>query len=65
MMIEDLIKRKEELYSPIHQQIMMTDDKKDVLLLAINMLESSTRIFLDEYGVEGTKCIIDDMMKKF
>jgi hypothetical protein len=65
MILEDLIKRKEELYSPIHQQIMMTDDKKDVLLLAINMLDSSIKIFLNEYGVEGTKCILDDMMKKF
>lgn len=65
MNIEELLKRKEELFKPIHHQILMTDNKTDVLLLATNMCESSLRIFLEAYGYEGTKAIVDDMFNKF
>jgi len=63
--MEELIKRKEELFKPIHQQILMTDDNKDVILLAVNMCESSIKIFLDNYSLEDTKSIINDMLNKF
>lgn len=64
-MMEELIKRKEELFKPIHQQILMTDDNTDVILLAVNMCESSIKIFLDNYSLEDTKAIINDMLDKF
>lgn len=63
--MEELIKRKEELFKPIHQQILMTDDNTDVILLAVNMCESSIKIFLDNYSLEDTKAIINDMLDKF
>lgn len=62
--LEHLIKRKEELYGPIHQQILMTDTKTDVILLAVNMCESSLRIFMEEYGYVSTKSIVEDMINK-
>jgi hypothetical protein len=62
--MEELIKRKEELFKPIHQQILMTDNNTDVILLAVNMCESSIKIFLDNYSLEDTKAIINDMLDK-
>jgi hypothetical protein len=62
--MEDLIKRKDELFKPIHQQILMTDNNVDVILLAVNMCESSIRIFLDNYSIEDTKSIINDLIEK-
>jgi hypothetical protein len=62
--MEEIIKRKEELFKPIHQQILMTDNNTDVILLAVNMCESSIKIFLDNYSLEDTKAIINDMLDK-
>jgi hypothetical protein len=46
--------RKEKLFRPIHQQIMMTDDQNDLLLLATSMCTTSIRIFTKQYGKETT-----------
>ena len=55
---EKLLKRKAELFAPIEQQIMMTDDKNDLLLLATNMCQSSFRIFLQEFTEEEAKALV-------
>lgn len=62
--MEELIKRKEELFQPIYQQILMTDDRNDILLLGLNMAQSSIEIFLRAYGEESTRTLLDDMIRK-
>jgi hypothetical protein len=53
-----LTARREELFRPIHRQILMTDDKTDVVLLATNMLASGIHILLEEYGEESTRDLL-------
>lgn len=55
------MKRKRELFAPIEMQVYMTDDKNDLLLLASNMIESATRIYLNEFTEEEAKTIIDNL----
>ena len=59
-----LTARREELFRPIHQQILMTDDKVDVVLLATNMLASGIHILFEEYGEETAKTLILDIIDK-
>ena len=60
MDIKKALIRKKELFQPIHRQILMTDDRNDLLLLASNMCETSINIFINEYGVDATKKLIED-----
>ena len=62
MDIKKALIRKKELFQPIHRQILMTDDKNDLLLLASNMSETSINIFLLQYGLEETKKLLEDML---
>lgn len=62
MDINKALLRKKELFQPIHRQILMTDDKNDLLLLASNMCETSLNIFLLQYGLEETKKLLEDML---
>ena len=62
MDINKALLRKKELFQPIHRQILMTDDKNDMLLLASNMCETSINIFINEYGVEDTKKLLEEMI---
>ena len=59
MDIEPFLKRKEELFKPIEQQIMMTDDDNDLLILGSSMAESAARIFINHYGVKQSQALID------
>jgi hypothetical protein len=47
--------RMEELMHPIDQQIMMCDDRKDILMLACAMMQRVHEIFDSQLGVEGRK----------
>lgn len=60
---DDLLKRRQELFRPIDRQMMMTDDQNDMLLLASTMLESSVKIFINQYGVKQSKSLIDTVFK--
>ena len=60
---DDLLKRRQELFRPIDRQMMMTDDQNDMLLLASTMLESSVKIFINQYGVKTSKSLIDNVFK--
>jgi len=60
---EKLLKRKKELFLPIDRQIMMTDDSKDLLLLASSMCETSARIFLNQYGITETKALMKEIIE--
>jgi hypothetical protein len=62
MDMEQASARRDELFAPIHQQILMTDDKNDLLLLATNMCVTSIRIFNDQYGKETTLALIRNII---
>jgi len=51
----DVKKRIMELMEPINRQIMMCDDREDLLMLASCMLVSVKDLFDNEIGVEGRK----------
>lgn len=61
MNIKKHLIRKKELFQPIHRQILMTDDKNDILLLASNMCETSIDIFIQQYGKETAKKLVDEI----
>lgn len=60
--ILNLRKRKAELMRPIDAQIMMTDDKNEVLLLAAAMCERAYSIFKENYGKEGALKLTQTMI---
>jgi len=62
MINQEMIARKTELFAPIDQQIMMTDNVNDLLLLGSNMLGSSINIFINQYGKDGTISILKQMI---
>jgi hypothetical protein len=59
---EQLIKRKDELFAPIHQQILMTDDNNDLLLLSLNMFTTSIDIMCNHYGNKDGMHLIEHML---
>jgi len=59
---QDLRKRKNELMKPIERQIMMTDDRNEVLLLAAAMAERAYSIFKNQYGRDGAIRLINTMI---
>jgi hypothetical protein len=60
---EALLKRRQELFKVIDQQMMMTDDQNDMLLFASSMYESSIKIFINQYGVATTKEMTDGVFR--
>ena len=60
----DVAQRMAELMQPIDRQIMMCDDKNDVLMLACAMLEK-TKVILDaQIGIDGRKIILEEANQK-
>jgi|TARA_Y100001937_G_C7097674_1_gene320914 hypothetical protein len=58
---EDSIKqRMAELCEPIDKQIMMCDNKNDILMLGCAMLEKVKNILDSQIGVEGRKIILKE-----
>ena len=49
-----------ELCQPIDQQIMMCDDREDVLMMACAMLMKVKTILDAQIGIEGRKSLIAD-----
>ena len=56
--------RMEELCAPIDKQIMMCDDKDDVLMLACLMLSKCKTIFDLQIGYNGRKEIMMDAARR-
>jgi hypothetical protein len=46
--------RMRELMEPIDQQIMMTDDREEMLMIACAMLSRSKEILVNEMGIRAT-----------
>lgn len=58
--MKDIEKRMAELIEPIDQQIMMCDDRSDLLMLNCAMLQRVIEIFDTLIGEEGRKTILKD-----
>lgn len=52
--------RMSELMAPVEQQILMCDDRQDLLMMACAMMQRTHEIFLNELGEEGTKLMYKD-----
>jgi hypothetical protein len=57
-----IAKRMDELMEPVNQQIMMCDNREDLLMMACAMLERVAEIFDNELGEEGKKIMFKDLL---
>ena len=53
--------RMAELMQPIDQQIMMCDDREEILMLACAMLQRVREMFDSQLTVEGRKLMFKDL----
>ena len=53
-------RRMDELMEPINRQIMMSDSREELLMLACAMQQRTTEIFDAELGVNGRKKMYED-----
>ena len=56
----DVKSRMKELCQPIEQQILMCDNKEDVLMMACAMLQHVKTMMDSQIGVEGRKQILEE-----
>jgi len=54
--------RMSELMEPINQQIMMCDNREDLLMMACAMMTTVKDIFDQELGREGRRTMFKDML---
>ena len=54
--------RMAELMEPIDQQIMMCDNREDLLMLASAMLVTVKSVFDQELGEDGRRLMFKDMV---
>jgi hypothetical protein len=52
--------RMDELMGPIDRQIMMSDSREELLMLACAMMQRTTEIFEAELGENGRKQMYKD-----
>ena len=52
--------RMDELMEPIDRQIMMSDSREELLMIACAMMQRTTEIFEAELGVNGRKQMYKD-----
>jgi hypothetical protein len=58
--MNDIQERMRELCKPIEQQILMCDDREDILMMACAMLQHVKTMLDSQIGVEGRKQIIKE-----
>jgi hypothetical protein len=58
----DIKNRMAELMGPIDQQIMLCDDRRDLLMLNCAMLQRVREVFDMLVGVEGRKTMFKDLV---
>jgi len=56
------VERMSELMEPIDQQIMMCDDRRDMLMMACAMLQRTREIFDTELGEQGRKLMFQELV---
>ena len=54
--------RMQELMGPMERQIMMCDNREELLMIACAMLQRTTEIFESELGIEGRKKMYKDLI---
>ena len=59
---DEMKKRMAELMEPIDRQIMMCDDREDLLMLACAMMTTVKGIFDVELGEDGRKRMFKDLV---
>jgi hypothetical protein len=59
---DEMKKRMAELMEPIDRQIMMCDDREELLMLACAMMTTVKGIFDVELGEDGRKRMFKDMV---
>jgi hypothetical protein len=60
--MSDIQDRMEELIKPIDQQIMMCDDRRDLLMFNCAMLQRVRELFDMLVGEEGRKQMFKDLV---
>jgi hypothetical protein len=55
-------KRMDELMAPVEQQIMMCDNREELLMMACAMMQRTHEIFLQELGENGAKLMYEDFV---
>ena len=63
MQKQNIEKRMTELMAPIDQQIMMCDEREDLLMMACDMLQRVNEIFTQELGDRGRAQMFQDYLK--
>ena len=59
---DNVAKRMAELMAPVEQQIMMCDNREELLMMACAMMQRTHEIFLQELGENGTKLMYKDFV---
>ena len=54
--------RMQELMGPMERQIMMCDNREELLMIACAMLQRTTEIFESELGIDGRKKMYKDLI---
>ena len=54
--------RMQGLMGPVERQIMMCDNREELLMIACAMLQRTTEIFESELGIEGRKKMYKDLI---
>ena len=63
MQDRDIEKRMSELMAPVDQQIMMCDDREELLMMACAMLQRVNEIFTQELGDRGRAQMFQHYLK--
>ena len=63
MQDRDIEKRMSELMAPVDQQIMMCDDREELLMMACAMLQRVNEIFTQELGTTGRDMMFREQLK--
>ena len=59
---DQVAKRMSELMAPVERQIMMCDDRQELLMMACAMMQRTHEIFLQELGENGAKLMYEDFV---
>ena len=59
---DGVAQRMDELMAPVEQQIMMCDDRRELLMMACAMMQRTHEIFLQELGENGAKLMYEDFV---
>jgi hypothetical protein len=59
----ETIARMKELMKHIDTQIMMCDDKQDLIALASIMIVTAKNIYVQQLGKDGAKTVLQTMMR--